>query len=87
MGNIKKFYEAALFFSETFKIIPKNVVYYNIGSHSTQLVLLLRSESPGGMCAKLHTLAASDNRDHPTRSLSSSLLQLQSTVCHVHKHC
>ena len=26
------------------------------------------------MCAKLHTVAASNNRDHPTRSLSSSPL-------------
>jgi len=25
---------------------------------------LLRSESPSGMCAKLHTVAASNNRDH-----------------------
>ena len=32
----------------------------------------LRSEIPSGMCAKLRTVAASNNRDHPTRSLSSS---------------
>ena len=32
--------------------------------------LLLRSEIPSGMCAKLRTVAASNNRDHPTtRSL------------------
>ena len=30
---------------------------------------MLRSESPSGKCAKLHTVAASNNRDHPTRSL------------------
>ena len=30
---------------------------------------LLRSEIPSGMCAKLCTVAASNNRDHPTRSL------------------
>jgi len=30
---------------------------------------LLRSESPSGNSAKLHTMAASNNRDHPTRSL------------------
>jgi len=30
--------------------------------------------SPSGMCAKLHTVAASNNRFHPTRSLSSSPL-------------
>ena len=35
---------------------------------------LLRSEIPSGMCAKLRTVAASSNRDHPTRSLSSSPL-------------
>ena len=33
-----------------------------------------RSESPSGMCAKLRTVAASNNRVHPTRSLSSSPL-------------
>ena len=30
---------------------------------------LLRSEIPSGMCAELRTVAASNNRDHPTRSL------------------
>jgi len=30
---------------------------------------VLRSESPSGKCAKLHTVAASNNRDHPTKSL------------------
>jgi len=34
--------------------------------------VLLRSEIPSGMCADLRTVAASNNRDHPTRSLSSS---------------
>jgi len=34
--------------------------------------LVLRSEIPRGMCAKLRTMATSKNRDHPTRSLSSS---------------
>jgi len=34
--------------------------------HST---ILLRSEILSGMCAKLRTVAASNNRDHPTRSL------------------
>jgi len=38
----------------------------------------LRSEIPSGMCAKLRTVAASNNRDHPTRSLSS--LPLGNTV-------
>jgi len=34
--------------------------------------LVLRSEIPSGMCAKLRTVAASNNRDHPTRSFSLS---------------
>ena len=32
-------------------------------------LILLRSEIPSGMCAKLRTVAASNKRDHPTRSL------------------
>jgi len=40
--------------------------------------VVLRSESPSGKCAKLHSAAASNNRDHPTRSLLSS--PLASTV-------
>ena len=36
-------------------------------------LVLLRSEIPSGMCAKLRTVAASNNRDHPTRSLYYSL--------------
>jgi len=32
-------------------------------------LMLLRSEIPSGICAKLRTVAASNNRDHPTRSL------------------
>ena len=31
-------------------------------------MILLWSESPSGKCAKLHTVTASNNRDHPTRS-------------------
>ena len=31
--------------------------------------ILMWSESPSGMCAKLHTVAASNNRDHMLRSL------------------
>jgi len=31
--------------------------------------VLLRSEIPSGMCAKLHIVAASNNRYHSTRSL------------------
>jgi len=36
--------------------------------------VLLRSKSSSGMCAKLGTAAASNNRVHPRRSLSSSPL-------------
>jgi len=39
--------------------------------HST---ILLLSEIPSGMSAKLRTVAASNNKDQPARSLSSSLL-------------
>jgi len=38
------------------------------------VLTLLRSESPSCKCTKLHTVAASSNRDHPTRSLLSSPL-------------
>ena len=41
-------------------------------SHPGHSTIFLRSEIPSGMCAKLRTVAASNNRDHPTRSLSSS---------------
>ena len=33
-------------------------------------VVLLRSEIPSGMCAKLRTVAASNNRDHAPQSLT-----------------
>ena len=36
---------------------------------SERYFVLLRSESPSGKCAKLHTVAASNNRDHAPRSL------------------
>ena len=36
-------------------------------------LLLLRSEIPSGKCAKLRTVAASNNRVHPTRSLNYCL--------------
>jgi len=43
--------------------------------HST---ILLRSESQSGKCAKLHTMAASNNRDyHPTRSLIACLCHIR----------
>ena len=45
----------------------KSITIWNVAFMTN---ILLRSESPSGMCAKLHTVAASNNRDHPTtRSL------------------
>jgi len=38
------------------------------------VAVLYRSEIPSGMCAQLRTVAASSNRDHPTRSRLSSPL-------------
>ena len=42
---------------------------------------MLWSESPSGMCAKLHTVAASNNRDHPMRSLYYCLSVLHMYGC------
>jgi len=39
-------------------------------SHPGHSTILLRSEILSGMCAKLRTVAATNNRDHPTRSLN-----------------
>ena len=51
----------------------------SIHQHCTSLCFYgLRSEIPSGVCAELRTVAASNNRDHPTRSLSSS--QFASTI-------
>ena len=38
-------------------------------SHPDNSIILLRLESPSGMCAELRTVTASNNRAHPTRSL------------------
>jgi len=45
------------------------------------LMVLLQSESPSGISTKLHTAAASNNKDHPTRSLSYCLFTLHIYVC------
>ena len=37
-------------------------------SHPGHSTILLRSEIPSGICSKLRTVAASNNRDRPTRS-------------------
>jgi len=39
-------------------------------------MILLRLESPSGKCAKLHTVAANNNRDHMPRSLYYCLFAL-----------
>jgi len=41
-------------------------------SHPGHSTILLRSEIPSGMCAKLHTVAASNNRVHMPWSLSAN---------------
>ena len=38
-------------------------------SHPGHSTILFRSENPNGMCTKLYTVAASNNRSHTTRSL------------------
>jgi len=42
--------------------------------------ILLRSENPSGKCAKLHNVAASNNRCHLTRSPRCHHKEVQSTV-------
>jgi len=43
-------------------------------THHGHSTILLQSESPSSMCAKLHTVAASNNRDNMPRSLYYCLL-------------
>ena len=43
-------------------------------SHHGHRIIFLQSEGPCGKCAKFHTVAASNNRDHQTRSLYYCLL-------------
>jgi len=52
------------------------------GQARNQLETLLRSEIPSGMCAKLRTVAASNNSDH-ARNLSSRTLVLMFNRSHV----
>ena len=47
-----------------------------------QCMLLLPSEIPSGMCAKLHSVAARNNRDH-ARNLSSRTLVVMFNRSHV----
>ena len=45
-------------------------------------MVVLRSESPSGKCVKLHTVAASNNRDHTPRSLYCCLF-----TPHIYRCC
>ena len=60
------------------KFIPRSSTACFRRRRASVNLVLLRSEIQSGMCAKLRTVAASTNRDHPTRSLSSS--QFASTI-------
>jgi len=49
-------------------------------------MVLLRSESPSGKCAKLHTVAASNNRNHmPWSRFAYASRYLQSFTCQYHQ--
>ena len=47
----------------------------------TRILLVLWSKSSNGKCAKLHTVAASNNRDHPMISLYYCLLTSHIFLC------
>jgi len=49
-------------------------------------MLLLRSEIPSGMCAKLRTVVPSNNRDHPTRSLYHCLFAAHTYIFVLRAH-
>jgi len=54
----------------------------NPGSNPGHSTILLRSESPSSMCTKLHTVAASSNRDHAPQSLAAYASRyIQSFTC------
>ena len=76
-----------LFFSKMCKIIPKRIVYYSIGSHSAQLVLLylqkcqhkfLTSTSLNSCCwsvkASVSCLSPADSRVFSARCVTLRLL-------------
>jgi len=59
---------------------PKNYSYdftylftKKLGPRFRCTLVVLRSESPSGICEKLRTVAASNNRDHAPRSLNYCL--------------
>jgi len=49
--------------------------------------VLLRSESPSGKCAKLHTVAASNNRHHLTRTVATKSSTVGFTFVRGAWHC
>jgi len=66
----------------------KGSTWYDL-PHPGHSTILLRSEIPSGMCTKLRTVAASNNRDHPTRSLYYCLFvpHIYSVFLHAHPVC
>jgi len=67
----------------TFFVWRLNSARPPLPGHST---ILLRSEIPSGMCAKLRAVAASNNRDHPTRSLYYCLFAPHTYIFVLHSH-
>ena len=58
-------------------------LYFSQGSYfSLFSLVLLRSKIPSGKCAKLHTMAASNDRDHLLRSLYYCLFVLHIYGCY-----
>jgi len=56
--------------------------FHVLGIRKTRSIfLVLRSKSSSGRCAKLHTVATSNNRDNPTRSLYCCLFASHIFVC------
>jgi len=66
------------------RVLPLSAV--TISLHYLPRCLLLRSEIPSGTCAELLTVAASNNRDHPTRSLYYCLFAPHTYICVLRAH-
>ena len=56
-------------------------LYLARSSHPGHSTILLRSESLSGICAKLHTVPASNNRDHAPQSLYYCLFVAHTYGC------
>ena len=59
----------------------KNGKWRGTIANMNEIIPLLRSERPSSMCAKLCTMAASNNRVHPTRSLYCCLFMPHIYCC------